>query len=233
MPTPVFLAWSGGKDSTLALATLGQDPVYRVVGLLTTVAPAYDRISMHGVRRTILQAQAAALQLPVFEALLAPNSSNTDYDAAWALAIQHARHTLGPVEHIAYGDLFLEDVRRFREEQGRRLGYAPLFPLWGQDTRHLAQHFIQAGYEAYLTCVDTTQLAPEFAGRRFDQPLLADLPASVDPCGERGEFHTCVVAGPLFRHPIAVSCGERLRRDDRFEYCDLVPRETLSSPQTA
>lgn len=233
MPTPILLAWSGGKDSTLALATLRQDPEYHAVGLLTTMASAYDRVSIHGVRRAILHAQATALQLPVFEALLTANSSNTDYDAAWALAIEHARQALGPVGHIAYGDLFLEDVRRFREEQGQRLGYTPLFPLWGRDTGQLAQHFIQAGYHAYVTCVDTTQLAPEFAGRRFDQLLLADLPASVDPCGERGEFHTCVVAGPHFSQPIPVRCGERLRREDRFEYCDLVPPDTLSSPQAA
>ncbi len=233
VPTPVLLAWSGGKDSILALATLRQDPGSSVVGLLTTVAPAYDRISIHGVRRSILQAQAGALGLPVFEAPVAPDSSNADYDAAWALALRHARAAFGPVNHIAYGDLFLEDVRRFREEQSQRLGYTPRFPLWGQDTGSLARHFIRAGYEAYLTCVDTTQLAPEFAGRRFNQALLADLPATVDPCGERGEFHTCVVAGPLFRHAIPVDCGERVRRDGRFEYCDLVPRDGERSAQAA
>ena len=233
MPTPILLAWSGGKDSNLALATLRRDPESCVVGLLTTVAPAYDRISIHGVRRSILQAQAGALGLPVFEAPLAPDSGNADYDAAWTLALRHARAALGPVAHIAYGDLFLEDVRRFREEQSQRLGYTPLFPLWGRDTGSLARDFIRAGYEAYLTCVDTTQLAPEFAGRQFDDALLADLPATVDPCGERGEFHTCVVAGPLFRRAIPVRCGERVRRDGRFEYCDLVPRDSQCSAQAA
>lgn len=222
LTVPVLLAWSGGKDSCLALAALRSDPAVQVLGLVTTVTPAYDRISIHGVRRTILHAQAAALQLPVFEAALAPTSSNAEYDAAWADAIQRTRECVGPVSHIAYGDLFLEDVRRFREDQGRRLGYTPIFPLWGQDTSRLAERFIQAGYVAYLTCVDTTQLAADFAGRRYDTALLAALPPAVDPCGERGEFHTCVVSGPLFTRPIPVAVGERVLRDGRFEYCDLL-----------
>jgi uncharacterized protein (TIGR00290 family) len=223
MSLPVLLAWSGGKDSTLALATLRADPAVRLVGLLTTVAPAYDRISIHGVRRSILHAQARTLDLPVFEATLNPESSTEDYDAAVGRAFTVARETVGPVDSIAYGDLFLADVRRFREGQAKRLGYAPLFPIWGQETSGLARRFIDSGYEAYLTCVDTTQLDPAFAGRRFDAELLSDLPATADPCGERGEFHTCVVAGPMFRQPIPVTVGERVRRDGRFEYCDLVP----------
>jgi uncharacterized protein (TIGR00290 family) len=227
--TPVLLAWSGGKDSTLALARLRQDPGVQVAGLLTTISSLHDRISIHGVRRSILHAQAEALDLPLFEAPLAPESSNEDYDRAWSLALQSARAALGPIRQLAYGDLFLEDVRRFREEQAVRLDYAPLFPLWGEDTSDLARHFVREGYEAYLTCVDTTQLTPEFAGRRFDDALLADLPPDVDPCGERGEFHTCVVAGPIFRQPIPVASGERLRRDGRFEYCDLVALSPIGS----
>ena len=132
-------------------------------------------------------------------------------------------NAIGPVEHIAYGDLFLEDVRKFREEQSVRLDYLPLFPLWGRDTRALAREFVDAGYDAYLTCVDTQQLDASFAGRRYDARLLDELPASVDPCGERGEFHTCVVGGPIFAEAIAVTVGERTRRAERFEYCDLVP----------
>ncbi len=223
MTIPVLLAWSGGKDSSLALARLRGDPEVEVLGLLTSVAPAYDRVSIHGVRRSILREQAASLGLPLFEAHLSPGSTNESYDAAWASAVNQARDSVGAVRHIAYGDLSLEDVRRFREEQGARLGFIPAFPLWGTDTARLAREFVEAGYEAYLTCVDTTQLAPEFAGRRFDATLLEELPATVDPCGERGEFHTCVVAGPLFSVPIPVTRGERLRREDRFEYCDLLP----------
>ena len=169
-------------------------------------------------------AQAAALDLPVFEARLTPGAGNADYDAAWALAIQAAWDAVGGGHHVAYGDLFLADIRQFREDQARRLAYTPLFPLWGEDTTRLAEHFIDAGYEAYLTCVDTTQLAGDFAGRRFDRSLLADFPSSVDPCGERGEFHTCVVGGPLFRNSIPVRVGERVLRDERFAYCDLVPK---------
>lgn len=224
MTRPVLLAWSGGKDSSLALATLTADPGMQLVGLLTSVTPAYDRISIHGVRRAILYAQADSLGLPVFEAELAPGSSNEAYEAAWAAALTRARGQVGPVQHVAYGDLFLEDVRSFREAQSLRLDYTPLFPLWGLDTGKLAREFIAAGYEAYLTCVDTSQLGPDFAGRRFDASLLSDLPASVDPCGERGEFHTCVLGGPIFRIPIRAIPGERLRRDERFEYCDLIPR---------
>jgi len=225
VPQPVLIAWSGGKDSTLTLATLRAEAAVEVVGLLTTVAPVHDRISIHGVRRSILQAQARALGLPVFEAPLQPQSSNADYDTAWAAALSQAQAVLGPVHHVAYGDLFLADVRQFREAQADRLGITPIFPLWGLDTARLARRFISDGYEAYLTCVDTTQLAPEFAGRRFDEGLLAEFPPTVDPCGERGEFHTCVVAGPMFRDRIPVTLGERVRREERFEYCDLLPRD--------
>jgi uncharacterized protein (TIGR00290 family) len=219
----IFLAWSGGKDSTLALAALKRARGAHVVALLTTVTDAFDRVSMHGVRRSILRAQAAALDLPVFEATLPPEASNADYDAAWACAIARARHALGPVQWIAYGDLFLDDVRRFREEQSLRLKYRPSFPLWGKDTAKLAHEFVRDGYEAYVTCVDTAQLCPSFAGRKYDETFLRDLPASADPCGERGEFHTCVVGGPLFAKRIPVTVGERTRRCNRFEYCDLVP----------
>lgn len=220
---PVLLAWSGGKDSTLALAALQADPGLRVTGLITAVTAGYDRISIHGVRRSILLAQGAALGLPVFEAMLAPQSSNEDYKSAWAAALRRARAELGTVDTLAFGDIFLDDVRRYREALGSRIGYTSIFPLWGRNTSELAAEFIAAGYEAYLTCVDTTQFAAEFAGRRYDSALLSELPASVDPCGERGEFHTCVVDGPVFRERIVVECGERVRREERFEYCDLVP----------
>ncbi|MBX9929375.1 MAG: hypothetical protein K2X99_10725 [Gemmatimonadaceae bacterium] len=223
MSEPILLAWSGGKDSSLALAALRRDPMVYVVGLLTTVTPAYDRVSIHGVRRTILHAQAQALGLPLFEAELHTTSSNTDYEAAWARALADARAALGPVESLAFGDLYLADVRAFRESLGAQLGYRSHFPLWGSDTRALAAHFIAEGYEAYLSCVDTTQLDAAFAGRRFDETLLAALPDTVDPCGENGEFHTCVVGGPIFAAQIPITVGERVRRDERFEYCDLIP----------
>lgn len=221
MSTPTLLAWSGGKDSALALAALRADPAVTVVGLLTTVTAGYDRISIHGVRRSILQAQAHTLNLPVFESVLQPTSSNAAYEHAWKGALATAREVLGPVRTVAYGDLFLEDVRQFRVDLGTRLDYDVRFPLWGRNTHALARQFISDGFDAYLTCVDSTQLSVEFAGRRFDMSLLADLPPTVDPCGENGEFHTCVVAAPIFRDAIPVRVGERVMRDGRFEYCDL------------
>ena len=217
----VALAWSGGKDSILALEALRADPRFEVVALVTTVTREFDRISMHGVRRTVLEAQVAALGLPLVEATIPAAATNLMYEEAFAAALETVRQQEPEVGHLAFGDLFLADVRAYRERLLATIGWTPLFPLWGRDTAALARHFVAAGYRAVLTCVDTTQLSPEFAGREFDEQLLADLPAEVDPCGERGEFHTCVYAGPIFRQTIAVQAGARVLRDGRFEYCDL------------
>ncbi|MEP6687864.1 MAG: ATP-binding protein [Gemmatimonadales bacterium] len=217
----VLLAWSGGKDSTLALAALRADPRYRLVGLLTTVTRDYDRISIHGVRRSVLEAQTASLGLPRLDASIPAGATNADYEAAFALAFRAGRERWPGLSHIAFGDLFLADVRAYREALLASLGWTGVFPLWGEDTAALARHFIRAGYRAILTCVDTTQLGPEFAGREFDVAFLADLPETVDPCGERGEFHTCVYAGPPFARSLPLVAGERLRREGRFEYCDV------------
>ena len=227
----VVLAWSGGKDSTLALAALRADPRYRVVALLTTVTREYDRISIHGVRRAVLEAQINALGLPLIEASMAAGASNTEYEAAFTLALRTAQLRWAGLRSIAFGDLFLSDVRAYREALLDSLGWTGVFPLWGEDTAALAQQFIRTGYRAILTCVDTTQLAPEFAGRQFDASFLAALPGTVDPCGERGEFHTCVYAGPQFARPLSLVTGERLRRDERFEYCDvlLAPAATAAA----
>jgi len=219
--TRVVLAWSGGKDSSLALAALRRDPAVEVVALLTTVTRDFDRISMHGVRRSILSAQIDALGLPLIEAFIPAAASNQIYEAAMAEALGRLQQEQPGLRHLAFGDLFLEDVRAYRERVLPPLGWTPLFPLWGRDTRSLAHQFIGDGYRAILTCVDTEQLGPEFAGREFDAALLANLPATVDPCGERGEFHTCVYAGPIFSRPLALQLGDRIRRDGRFEYCDV------------
>jgi uncharacterized protein (TIGR00290 family) len=218
---PVVLAWSGGKDSSLALAALRGDPSVEVVALLTTVTGDYNRISMHGVRRAILEAQVAELGLTLVEATIPPAANNQLYEEAFSAALGVLRELHPGVLHVAFGDLFLADVRAYRERLLAALGWEPLFPLWGMETARLAHHFIDAGYRAILSCVDTTQMAAEFAGREFDAKLLEELPPSVDPCGERGEFHTCVYAGPIFHRPLALERGERVRRDDRFEYCDL------------
>jgi uncharacterized protein (TIGR00290 family) len=222
MRAPVALAWSGGKDSSLALAALQNDPAFQPVALVTTITGDYERISMHGVRRSILDAQVKELALPLFEATIPSEASNAIYEEALMLALKMVRLQWPSVQHLAFGDLFLTDVRAYRERLLDRLGWTPLFPLWGLDTDQLAREFISQGFRAILTCVDTTQLGAEFAGREFDEQLLADLPESVDPCGERGEFHTCVYDGPIFRRPIHLERGERVHRDNRFEYCDLI-----------
>ncbi|MEO7987768.1 MAG: ATP-binding protein [Gemmatimonadales bacterium] len=218
----ILVAWSGGKDSTLALAALRADPGYRVLGLLTTLTRDYDRISMHGVRRSVLEAQVHALGLPLIETSIASSSTNADYEAAFTLGLSTAAERWPGLRHIAFGDLFLADVREYREQLLAASGWTGVFPLWGQNTAELAWHFVRAGYRALLTCVDTTQLAGVFAGREFDRTLLAELPPTVDPCGERGEFHTCVYAGPLFARPLPLVTGDRMRRDGRFEYCDVL-----------
>jgi uncharacterized protein (TIGR00290 family) len=219
--TPVALAWSGGKDSSLALAALRADPAVDVVALLTTITGEYDRISMHGVRRSILEAQVAELGLPLIEATIPAAASNPIYEHAFAAALDMLRRGHSTLRHLAFGDLFLTDVRAYRERLLAPLGWVPIFPLWGKDTARLARGFVDQGYRAILTCVDTTQLDPEFAGREFDGALLDELSETVDPCGERGEFHTCVYAGPIFRRPLSLQRGERVLRDGRFEYCDL------------
>jgi uncharacterized protein (TIGR00290 family) len=191
------------------------------VALLTAVSSEHNRISIHGIRHAILLAQAASLRLPLVEIRLEPATSNASYEAAFAGGLVRLRQSFPGIETVAFGDLFLEDVRQYRERLLEPLGWKGLYPLWKEPTLTLARHFISRGYRAIITCVDTTQLDAGFAGREFDDRLLVDLPASVDPCGERGEFHTCVYAGPIFRAPIPVRPGERVLRDGRFEYCDL------------
>jgi uncharacterized protein (TIGR00290 family) len=218
-PTPLLLSWSGGKDSAWTLHALRRDPRWRVIGLLTTVTAEYERVSIHGLRREILQAQAAACGLPVIEARIPPRADNAAYEAAFAAALAG----FGTVRHIAFGDLFLADVRAYREALCAKLRWTPVFPLFGADTADLAREMIGAGLRATLCCIDTRQLDAGFAGREFDTDLLADLPAGVDPCGERGEFHTCAFAGPMFARPLALRPGDRILRDDRFQYLDLLP----------
>lgn len=223
MSTPLLVGWSGGKDSTLALERLLRDPQWHVAGLLTTVTGEYDRISIHGVRRSILHAQADALGLRVFEAVIPAQASNAVYESAFADALIRARSLHADLDTIAFGDLFLADVRAYREALLARLGWHGVFPLWNEDTARLARTFVARGHRAILCCVDTQQLDASFCGRDYDARMLSDLPASCDPCGENGEFHTCVHDGPLFEAPLRLQRGERILRDARFEYIDLVP----------
>jgi uncharacterized protein (TIGR00290 family) len=215
---PVLLAWSGGKDSALALDALRADAAVRVVGLITTVTAGYERISMHGVRRSLLAAQAGAVRLPLIEARIPVRASNDAYEAAFAEALAPVRAR--GVTRVAFGDLFLADVRAYRERQFATLGMQPMFPLWMRDTGVLAREFIARGFEAVLVCVDPTKIDPSFAGRLFDAALLTDLPSGADPCGENGEFHTFVFNGPGFSGPVAVRIGPVVERDG-FVFCDL------------
>ncbi len=217
----IALSWSGGKDSALALDELLQGGEFEVCALLTTVTQGYDRISVHGVRRALLEQQAEALGIPLEIALIPPSCSNDDYERSFSEVLARCRGQ--GITTLAAGDLFLEDVRAYREAFVARCGMKALFPLWGRDTTRLARDFIGAGFQAILTCVDTHALGIAFAGRAFDEQLLRDLPPHADPCGENGEFHTFVWAGPVLPQPISCVTGEKVLRDNRFAYCDLLP----------
>lgn len=206
----------------LALERLRDDPRWRVAGLLTTITAEYDRIAIHGVRRSILHRQAHSLGLPLLQALIPANATNEAYERAFTAALEQARERDAEVGDIAFGDLFLADVRAYREALLARVGWRGVYPIWGEDTTRLARYFIERGYRAILSCVDTRQLAAEFCGRDYDANLLDELPAACDPCGENGEFHTCVHAGPLFTTPIMLARGERVLREGRFQYIDLI-----------
>ena len=219
----VILSWSGGKDSALALAALRSDPRFEVVALLTSITRGYERVSIHGVRRDLVHAQAAAAGLPLLEVELDPACSNDAYETAFLAALASARAQFPDARYVAFGDLFLADVRAYRERLLRGTGLEPLFPLWGRDTRMLAEEFIASGFGAHVVCVDTTQISGELSGRAFDGALLADLPPEADPCGERGEFHTFVWRAPVFTDEIPVTLGDVVLRDDRFVFCDLLP----------
>jgi uncharacterized protein (TIGR00290 family) len=219
----VLLSWSGGKDSALALQALRADPMVEVVGLLTSVTREYERISVHGVRRSLLERQAERLRLPLLTIELDPVTTNEAYEMKFLAALERVRRELPDVSAIAFGDLFLADVRGYREKLLASSGFEPLFPIWGVDTAELARRFVRDGFVARLVCVDTTQLDGSFAHRVFDDALLADLPAGVDPCGERGEFHTFVSDGPGYDGPVEYTVGEMVLRDSRFAYGDLIP----------
>jgi uncharacterized protein (TIGR00290 family) len=216
--TRVLLSWSSGKDSAWCLHVLRQQLDIEIVGLLTTLNSEFARVAMHGTRRSILEAQARAAQLPLWIVPLPWPCSNEIYEQRMTEACTRA--LAERVDAIAFGDLFLEDIRAYREKQLAPTGLKPIFPLWDLPTATLARDMISAGLRARLTCVDTKQLPANFAGREFDEALLGDLPAEADPCGERGEFHTCVYAGPMFTNPIPLTPGEIVHRDG-FAYADF------------
>ncbi|HWB84908.1 MAG TPA: hypothetical protein VG675_12255 [Bryobacteraceae bacterium] len=217
----VLLAWSSGKDSAWSLHVLRQRNI-PVAALLTTLNEAADRVAMHGVRRTLAEAQSAAAGLPLWQVPLPWPCTNEDYEKRMAEACSRA--VSERFDAIAFGDLYLRDVREYRERQLAGSGLTPLFPLWEIPTPSLAREMIAGGLRARLTCVDTQSLDASFAGREFDEALLANLPQAADPCGENGEFHTFAYAGPMFVSPIHVTGGE-IRTVDRFVYADLLPAE--------
>jgi len=226
MGTKAILAWSGGKDSAMAFYEICRRGVYTIERLLTTVAQDYDRVCMHGVRTALIERQAAELRLPLDKVYLATNESQEAYDAKMHGYLTGCRQQ--GIEAVVFGDLFLEDVRQYRERSLSRVNMQAVFPLWQRNTKVLAETFIQAGFKAVITCVDLEALSPAFAGRDYNPAFLADLPAGVDPCGERGEFHSFVCDGPIFRRAIPFTAGLTVKRRSRFLYLDLIPRNTAT-----
>jgi uncharacterized protein (TIGR00290 family) len=216
-----FLSWSSGKDAAFALAEVRRLGLADVVGLLTTINEGTGRVQSHGVRLELLDRQVEALGLPAIKVMLPNPCPNALYEARMEEAF--GKLWSKGIRHIIYGDLFLEDIRAYRERQMEAAGMDALFPLWGRDTRELAHAMIASGLEARAACIDTRKLDRSFAGRSFDEALLRDLPASIDPCGENGEFHTVVTAGPIFAAPIATSVGEIEERDG-FAFADIIPK---------
>jgi uncharacterized protein (TIGR00290 family) len=217
---PILLSWSGGKDSARTLHELRRDHGVEVVSLLTTVTAGYDRISMHGVRRELLLSQVSALGAQLTTVEIPTPCANEHYERAMAAAL--APWIARDVRRVAFGDIYLEDLRRYREEKLAQVGMSGLFPIWKRDTVELAREFLELGFRAVVTCVDPRALPQEFCGREIDASFLADLPAGVDPCGENGEFHSFVFAGPILREAIPFTLGERVVRDG-FCFTDLLP----------
>jgi len=221
MTEKVLFTWSGGKDSALALYELHKAQRYNVVALLTTVTEDYDRISMHGVRRALLEQQARSLNIPLDIVYITKNSSNEEFEARMKEKL--LQYKSQGISSVVFGDIFLEDLRKYREDNLAQVGMEALFPIWKRDTDELAHTFIALGFKAVITCVDSRSLDKKFVGRAFDKRFLSALPPSIDPCGENGEFHSFVYAGPIFSESIRFRKGEVVLRDNRFYFCDLVP----------
>lgn len=223
-----LISWSSGKDSAFALYEVRRAGEFDVVGALTSVTETFERVSIHGVRQEILQAQCEAAGLPQRVVSIPYPCPNEIYEARMGEAVAAA--VRDGITHMIFGDLFLADIRAYREQKLKGTGITPVFPLWERPTPALARDMIASGLEAHLATVDLKKLPAEFAGRRFDAKLLSDLPDSVDPCGENGEFHTCVVAGPMFSRRLDVVAGERVERDG-YAYRDLVLNEGAAPHQ--
>ncbi|MDD5431851.1 MAG: diphthine--ammonia ligase [Candidatus Omnitrophica bacterium] len=219
----ILFAWSGGKDSAMALYELKKSRDYEIVALLTTVTEDYERISMHGVRKILLEQQAEFLGLPLEKIYITKKSSNEEYEAKMKDALM--RYQGMGVSSVAFGDIFLEDLKKYREGNLSKLGMKGIFPIWKRNSLELANTFIDLGFKAVITCIDSKILDKSFAGRDFDKQFLSELPANVDPCGENGEFHSFVYDGPIFSRQIQCEKGEVVLRDNRYYFCDLMPTE--------
>jgi uncharacterized protein (TIGR00290 family) len=228
MTEKIILSWSGGKDSALALYEIQKTHRYEILALLTTVAEDYDRVSMHGVRRALLERQAESLGYPLEKVLISKDVSNREYESKMRGVLAKYLNLGG--SSVVFGDIFLEDLRKYRESNLLKIGMKGIFPLWKRNTSELARAFIDLGFKAMITCVDSKALDRKFVGRGFDRQLLSELPSAVDPCGENGEFHTFVYDGPIFQGAIPHTIGEIVLIDDRFYYCDLIPVQEGAGP---
>ncbi|HEX9667400.1 MAG TPA: ATP-binding protein [Thermodesulfobacteriota bacterium] len=221
MPEKVLLSWSGGKDSVLALRELQKNDNFEIVALITTITKGYDRVSMHGIRRILLEQQADSIGIPLENVFISNNASNQEYESKFSEVVLEYKK-MG-INSVVFGDIFLQDIRRYREDFLSGIGMRGLFPIWGKNSIELANTFITLGFKAVITCIDTEALDKSFAGREYDEKFLSDLPAGVDPCGENGEFHSFVYGGNIFQIPLIFAKGEVVLRDNRFYYCDLIP----------
>lgn len=221
MTEKVILSWSGGKDSAHTLYEIQKTDNYEILGLLTTFAQDYDRVSMHGVQRILLEQQADSLGFPLEKVFISKNASMKDYESKMREVL--AKYLTAGVSSVVFGDIFLEDVRKYREDNLSKMGMKGIFPMWKRDTYELAHKFIDLGFQAVITCVDSNILDKNFVGRAFNEQFLSELPSNIDPCGENGEFHSFVYDGPIFQERILYTKGEIVLRENRFYYCDLIP----------
>jgi uncharacterized protein (TIGR00290 family) len=217
--SPILLSWSGGKDSSLALYKIQKTANYQIVSLITTVTDEYDRVSMHGLRIELLEGQAESLNIPLQKVFISKNAGNDEYEAKFNEEL--IRFKESGIKYVVFGDLYLEDIKKYREALIEKIDMQCLFPLWKRDTTKLALEFIESGFKAITVCVDSNVLGKEFVGRQFNEQFLNDLPDGIDPCGENGEFHTFAYDGPIFKKPIDHGLGDVVLRDQSFYYCDI------------
>jgi uncharacterized protein (TIGR00290 family) len=217
----VIVSWSGGKDSAMALHEILKTQNYQIAALLTTVTEDYDRISMHGVRRILLEQQVASLGFPLEQVLISKNASNEEYETNMGRVL--GKYKKAGISSVVFGDIFLEDLRKYREDKLAILDMQAIFPIWKRDTQELSRSLSSLGFKAITTCVDTSALGSQFAGRVIDEQFLSELPPNVDACGENGEFHSFVYDGPIFKQRVSFTLGEIVLRENRFCYCDLIP----------